>query len=208
MVPAVRAAPAAPRPAGFEELLAEILPSAYGVARALTGNPADAEDLLQEAALLAFRGFGSFAPGTRFKAWFYRILTHRHFERHRRARRRPATVELGDEPDLYLYRRTAEAGLHAEHDDPAAWLIGRMTAEQVTGAIAELPGELRAVATLFFVEDLTYQDMAEALGCPVGTVRSRLHRARKTLQQRLWRLAVDCGIVEPGCAAGAGEEPA
>lgn len=181
--------------AAFEVLLVRILPGAYGVARSLTGNAADAEDLLQEAALLAFRAFASFAPGTDFKAWFYRILTNRHYERFRRSARRPATVALDEAPDLYLYQRTAEAGLHARCDDPATLVMSKMTTDQVLAAIAALPDDYRGVATLYFVEDMTYQEMAEVLGCPAGTVRSRLHRGRKLLQQKLWALAEASGII-------------
>lgn len=188
-------------PSTFEDLLREILPGAYGVACSLTGDRADAEDLIQDAALLAFRGFGSFTPGTTFKAWFYKIMTHRHFERHRRATRRPATVAFEEASDLYLFRRTAEAGLHAASDDPAGLVMSKMTTEQVLAAIAALPEEFRAVATLYFVEDLSYPEMAAALGCPAGTVRSRLHRARRLLQQGLWTLAVQSGIIG-GLSAG------
>jgi RNA polymerase sigma-70 factor (ECF subfamily) len=179
----------------FEVLLREILPGAYGVACNLTGDRTDAEDLIQDAALLAFRAFGSFAPGTSFKAWFYKIMTNRHFERHRRATRRPATVAFEEATDLFMFQRTAEAGLHAGCDDPAGLVMSKMTTEQVMTAIAALPEEFRAVATLYFVEDLSYQELAAALGCPAGTVRSRLHRARRLLQQGLWTLAVQSGII-------------
>ena len=185
--------PSSPR--SFEVLLREILPGAYGVACNLTGDRADAEDLIQDAALLAFRAFGSFAPGTSFKAWFYKIMTHRHFERHRRATRRPATVAFEEATDLFMFQRTAEAGLHAASDDPAGLVMSKMTTEQVMAAIAALPEEFRAVATLYFVEDLSYPELAAALGCPAGTVRSRLHRARRLLQQGLWTLAVESGII-------------
>lgn len=187
-----------PEPSGlasFESLLGDLLPRAYGVAYNLTGNSADAEDLIQDAALRAFRAFDSFAPGTNFKAWFYKILTHRHFERHRRAGRAPETVCLDDAPDLFLFQRTAEAGLHRGGDDPASLVMSKLTAEQVMGAIAALPDEFREVATLHFADDLSYQEIAEVLGCPLGTVRSRLHRGRKLLQQVLWSIAEQSGIV-------------
>lgn len=177
----------------FEALLAQILPGAYGVARNLAGNAADAEDLIQEAALNAFRAFSSFAPGTNFKAWFYKILTNCHFERFRR--KRPATVDLEEVTDLYMYRRTAEAGLHAGCDDPASLVMSKMTTEQVMAAIFDLPEEFQIVATLHFVDDMKYLEIAEVLECPVGTIRSRLHRGRKMLQQRLWTIAEQSGIV-------------
>ncbi|MGH9362202.1 MAG: sigma-70 family RNA polymerase sigma factor [Thermoanaerobaculia bacterium] len=182
-------------PPSFESLLGQILPGAYRVACPLTGNGADAEDLIQEAALLAFRAFASFAPGSDFKAWFYKILTNRHYERFRRSARRPATVALEEASDLYLYRRTAEAGLHRGCDDPAALVMSKLTTEQVMAAIADLPDEFRAVATLHFVEDMSYQEMAGVLACPAGTVRSRLHRGRKLLQRRLWTVAQENGII-------------
>ncbi len=182
-------------PPTFESLLGAILPGAYRVACSLTGNAADAEDLLQETALLAFRAFASFAPGTDFKAWFYRILTNRHYERFRRAASRPATVALEEASDLYMFRRTAEAGLHRGCDDPATLVMSKMTTEQVMTAIAGLPDDFRAVATLHFVEDMSYQEMADVLSCPTGTVRSRLHRSRRLLQQRLWTLAEEHGII-------------
>lgn len=179
----------------FESLLGEILPRAYSMACGLSGSRADAEDLLQDAALRAFRAFDSFAPGTNFKAWFFKILTHCHFERHRRSGSRPETIDLDDAPDLFLYQRTAEAGLHQGCDDPASLVMSKMTTEQVMSAIAALPEEFRVVATLHFADDMSYQEIAEVLGCPVGTVRSRLHRSRKILQKGLWSIAEKSGIV-------------
>lgn len=189
------AEPAPTETASFESLLSPVLGSAYGYALTLTGVPADAEDLLQEAALLAFRAFDSFRPGTRFKAWFYKILTNRHFERFRRSRRRPETVELDDVAELYLYRRTAEAGLHERSDDPARLLMSKLTAEQVLAAIGALPEEYRAVARLHIVDELEYPEIAGVLGCPLGTVRSRLHRGRRMLQKALWDVAREAGVV-------------
>lgn len=185
--------PLSPVPPSFEALLGEILPGAYGVAYNLAGNASDAEDLIQEAALNAFRAFSTFTPGTNFKAWFYKILTNCHFERFRR--RKPATVDLEEVTDLYMYRRTAEAGLHAGCEDPASLVMSKMTTEQVMAAIFDLPAEFQVVATLHFVDDMKYQEIAEVLECPVGTIRSRLHRARKMLQKRLWTIAEQSGIV-------------
>lgn len=194
-------APARPR---IEDLLLPLLGPAYGLARSLTRDAHEAEDLLQEAALAACRGFSSFSAGTNFKAWFYRILTNCHFARFRRPGSRVETVHIDDgeeDLELYLYQRTAEAGLHAE-PDPAAALLRKMTAEQVRGAVAGLPAEFQVAVSLFFLEEMSYEDIAAVLDCPVGTVRSRLHRGRKLLQKRLWTLAVDAGIVA-GLARGA-----
>lgn len=179
----------------FEELLAPLLPAAFGSALHLTRNRDDAEDLVQDAAVQAFRAFHTFTPGTHFKAWFFKILTNLFFQRHRKKRREPEIASVEDVPDLYLYAQTAEAGLHARSSDPAALVLGKMDEEQVSAALASLPEEFRAVSTLYFVEEFTYPEIAEILGCPVGTVRSRLHRGRKHLQKALWQVAQEQGIV-------------
>lgn len=197
-----------PEPAGretFESLLESVLAPAYGLAMSLSRNAADAEDLLQEAALAAFKGFRTFQPGTNFKAWFYRILTHCHYYRHRRNKNKPEDVPLEDASDLYLYLKTAEAGFHAQSEDPAALLMNKLTGEQIREAVASLPPEFQVAVSLFFLEEASYEEIAEVLECPIGTVRSRLHRGRKLLQRALWRVAVDHGLIaEPAAVTGGG----
>ena len=186
--------PASP-PADFERLFAAVAGTAYGIAARLTRNQADAEDLVQEAALLAFRAFASFEPGTNFRAWFFRILTNCYFSKRRREKRRPVTSDLDDTPDLYLYARSAEAGFPTQGPDPAAQLLDQLGTERVAAAIARLPEEYAVVSTLYFMEDLSYEEIAQALDCPIGTVRSRLHRGRKMLQKALWQVAEESGII-------------
>lgn len=171
---------------------------AYGMAYNLTGNAADAEDLLQEAALLAFRGFDSFEKGTNFKGWFYRILTNAYISRYRRRKRAGEQVDIDDVPDLFLYRRSVDAGLTPDAPDPATALLDRLGVDEIRAALDRLPDEYRMAAVLYFMEDLSYQEIADALDIPVGTVRSRLHRGRKLLQRELWREAVERGIVSSG----------
>ena len=91
----------------LQALLVEVLPTTYGYALRLTRNRADAEDLVQDAALRAFRAMATFEPGTNFKAWMFRILTRCFWANHRRRQRRPNTVDFDDTPDLYLYARSA-----------------------------------------------------------------------------------------------------
>jgi RNA polymerase sigma-70 factor, ECF subfamily len=179
----------------FESLFAPLLSSAYGAALRMLRNGADAEDLVQEAALQAFRAYHTFQPGTNFKAWFFRILTNCFISRYRRTRKERGDVALDDAPELYLFTRTAEAGMHGAEANPAQALLGKLDEEQVAEALSALPGEYRAVATLYFIEDFSYEQIAEVVGCPIGTVRSRLHRARKMLQRALWQVAVDQGLV-------------
>ena len=195
-------------PAGFEQLFAGVFDSAYGIALRLTRNRADAEDLLQDAALLAFRAFASFEPGSNFRAWFIKILTNCFRSTYRRHQRQPVAVDLQDTQDLYLYRRMAQTGASVTSPDPAASLLRQLDTDQVVSALEQLPEEYRVVATLYFMEDLTYQQIAKVLDCPVGTVRSRLHRGRKMLQKLLWRVAEEHGIVARlGRGAEAGRAP-
>jgi RNA polymerase sigma-70 factor, ECF subfamily len=180
---------------GFQPLLLAVLSPAFGYALRLTRNRADAEDLVQDASLLAFRAAHTFAPGTNFKAWFFQILTRCFYAKHRQQRRRPTTVDLEDTPDIYLYSRSAASGLPWEGDDPAARLIERLGTERVADALSQLPEEYGVVCTLYFMEDFAYHEIATVLGVPVGTVRSRLHRGRKMLQKLLWQVALEAGIV-------------
>ena len=180
----------------FESLLIPILDSAYGMALKLTRNPADAEDLVQEAALLAFRGFHTFELGTNFKAWFFRILANAFYGKKRKEKRRPTPVDIEDVPDAYMRQRSKEVGLSDTEVDAGARIVSEMDVRQVSEAIDSLPEEYRVVAILYFFEDLTYQEIADVLDVPVGTVRSRLHRGRKMLQKMLWDIAEESGIIE------------
>jgi RNA polymerase sigma-70 factor, ECF subfamily len=178
----------------FDALLADVLERAYGTAMRLTGNREDAEDVVQDAALRAFRGFGTFQPGTNFRAWFFRILVNCFYGSRRRRRPEDSLGELDDAHELLLYVRSHEAGLVSPATDPLRSTLDRVAAEDVGRALEALPEEFRVVATLYFMEDLSYAEIADAVGVPVGTVRSRLHRARRILQKRLWHLAQDAGI--------------
>lgn len=179
----------------FEALFRPIVGMAYGTAVRLTRDRTEAEDLVQDAALLAFRAFGTFQAGTNFKAWFFRILTNAFYSRHRKNKHERANLSTEELPALYLYGKTQEIGLHSQETDPATALMNRLDSEHVTEALDQLPTEYRVVATLYFIEDFSYQQIAEVLGCPVGTVRSRLHRGRRMLQKALWRVAQERGIV-------------
>jgi RNA polymerase sigma-70 factor, ECF subfamily len=182
----------------FESYLRPILTAAYGIALHLTRHGDDAEDLVQEAALQAFRAFDTFQEGTNFKAWFFRILTNLFINAYRKRQRAPeidTLFDFEDAPALYLFKRTQEMGIHARTPDPAALVLERFEVEQVCAAIAALPEDYRVVSTLHFMEEFSYQEIAEIVGCPVGTVRSRLHRGRRMLQKALWYVAEQQGIV-------------
>jgi RNA polymerase sigma-70 factor (ECF subfamily) len=178
----------------FETELSGVVDAAYRTALRMSGNRHDAEDLVQEAALRAFRGIGTFVPGSNFKAWFFKILLRCHYGAHRKPRPEQSLVEVEDAHEMFLYVQSAEAGLLFA-EDPVQATIGRLASEDIAAALAALPETYRAVCTMYLMEDFSYDEIAELLGVPIGTVRSRLHRGRAMLQKRLWMLAVDQGIV-------------
>jgi RNA polymerase sigma-70 factor, ECF subfamily len=179
----------------FEALLTPLLDGAFGAALHMTRSRPDAEDLVQDAALLAFRAFHTFQPGTNFKAWFFRILVNCFNSSHRRQRGERGLQQLEDATELYIYLHSSELVSTPQESDPIGSTLGRMQSEQVASALHDLPEEYRVVATMYFIEDFSYQDIAAMLGIPIGTVRSRLHRARRMLQKRLWQLAEDAGLI-------------
>ncbi len=179
----------------LESHLNPLLDAAFGAALNLTRHRADAEDLVQDAVLNACRGYSQFQPGTNFKAWFFRILYNAFLARHRKSKPERGSVGLDDAIELALIdENDASERRPIEHDTWRA-ALSSMRTEQVLAAMHSLPEDYRAVATMYFVEDFSYQEIADMLRIPVGTVRSRLHRGRKLLQQRLLALAADEGIV-------------
>jgi RNA polymerase sigma-70 factor, ECF subfamily len=189
----------------FEGLLAPHLGRAYATALRLTRNAADAEDLVQDAALFAFRGFGTFERGTNFGAWYLRVLMNAFLSGKRKHRPEDHGVSLDELPSAFMQRRAHElvrAGGDEELSggDVVRTVMGRLETEQVEAAIDALPDEFRAVAALYFLNDLPYREIADMLKIPVGTVRSRLHRGRALLQKRLWEIAVDEGLIKAGQA--------
>jgi RNA polymerase sigma-70 factor (ECF subfamily) len=179
----------------FERLLEPMLGIAYGTAFRLTRSRDEAEDLVQEAAVQAFHAFATFQPGTNFKAWFFRILINRFRRNCRNRAREPHLVAIEDAPDLYLYAESARAGLAGQDRNPADLVLQKMDQEQIQAALWALPDEYRLVCVFYFMENLSYQEIADLLGCPVGTIRSRLHRGRKLLQKALWQIAQEHGVV-------------
>ena len=181
----------------FSALLEAVLAPALKTATFLTRSPEDAEDLTQEAAIQAFRSFAQFEQGTNFKAWFLKIQHNCFLNRLRSDSRRPQTVQVEDDEttdSLYLWEQTRGIGMHKGGGDPAGALLDRLDAEQIASAIRALPDEFRTVATLYFVGELPYDQIAQVVNCPLNTVRSRLHRSRRLLQKELWDLACERGI--------------
>jgi RNA polymerase sigma-70 factor (ECF subfamily) len=181
--------------ARFETLALEYLPGLYSAAVRMTHNPADAEDLVQETMLKAYRGFGSFEEGTNLKAWLYRILTNTYINLYRARKRRPEQSNLDNVEDLYLYRRmggleAADLGRTAED-----LVLDRFSEAEVQAAVDSLPENFRMPVLLADVEGFSYKEIAEILDIPIGTVMSRLHRGRKALQKQLYEFGVTRRLV-------------
>ena len=167
----------------------------YAAAMRMTRNPADAEDLVQEAYLRAYRGFGGFKEGTNLKAWMYRILTNAYINRYRAKQRRPDESDIDDVADLYLYRRLGGAELASAGRSAEEELLEWITDSEVVDALETLPDHYRMAVLLADVEGFAYAEIAEILDVPIGTVMSRIHRGRKKLQERLWDYGVERGLV-------------
>ena len=173
----------------------EFMPSLYTAAMRMTRNAADAEDLVQETYLKAYRAFATFQEGTNLKAWLYRILTNTFINSYRSKKRRPDETELDEVEDLYLYRRlggleAAAAGRSAEEE-----VLDRFTDDEVKEALEALPEQFRMAVLLADVEGFSYKEIAEILDIPIGTVMSRLHRGRKALQKGLYEFGLERGLV-------------
>ncbi len=172
---------------GFEELAMPLFDSLYNFARWLARDSNDAEDLVQETYLKALRSFASFRPGTNFRAWMYRILGNT-FLTSRSGLRTALTVPLDPEE--------CESDLAVEHETPETILMSRINSGVVQRAIEDLPVHYREVLLLCEVEEMSYQEIGEILSIPIGTVMSRLARARKAVRQILHSQEV-CDEVAP-----------
>lgn len=169
--------------------------SLYGAALRMTRNPAEAEDLVQETFLKAYRAYDSFTAGTNLRAWLYRILTNTYINKYRKAARRPDEVDLGDVEDLYLYRRIgSEESAEASRTTEDRVLDGLVESD-IKKAVEGLPENFRIPVLLADLEGMSYQEIADILEIPIGTVMSRLHRGRKAMQKTLWEFASKRGLL-------------
>lgn len=178
----------------FEQEAAPYLDNLYAAALRLTRSPSDAEDLVQDTLLRAYRFYDRFEAGTNFKAWLLKIQTNMFLNRYRRSVRERDTLEgaAGQPVGEGVMSRAAMRTL----TDPAGEAQRRLIAAEISKALDELSDDARVMIVLADVEGLAYREIADILACPIGTVMSRLHRARKTLQVRLLAQAVEMGIVE------------
>jgi len=178
--------------AKFETDAMQYAPQLYSAALRMTRNPADAEDVVQETFLKAYRAYDSYTEGTNLKAWLYRILTNTYINKYRKKQRRPAEVELGELQDIYLYKRLGESSGATQSAE--ADMLDAFVDTDVIEALESLPETFRLPVLLADVDGFSYKEIAEILDVPIGTVMSRLHRGRKALQKKLWDVAQEHGI--------------
>lgn len=178
----------------FEALVQPHLDGLYAAGLRLTRNEGDAEDLVQDTVLRAFRFFDKFERGTNFKAWLFKILTNTFINQYRRSTKERELVD-GPEREAVtarlISRRSAD-----QNADPERHFIDRMFSDDVVRAIDELPIDFRMVVILADLQDFSYQEIAAIIGCPVGTVMSRLFRGRRQLEKKLLHTAREAGIVQ------------
>ena len=184
----------------------QYLPSLYSAANRMTHNTADAEDLVQETYLRAYRGFKGFEEGTNLKAWLFRILTNTFINIYRAKRRRPEQQELDEAGDLFLYRRLGGLEAVAANQTTEDIVLENFTDAEVQAAVDALPENFRVPVLLADVEGFAYKEIAEMLNIPIGTVMSRLHRGRKALQKALYDYGVAHRLTTPQTAGPAGPQ--
>ena len=166
----------------FEEEALALADQVYRVARRLVSTREEAEDLVQETYARAFRSWRSFTPGTNLRAWLLRILTNLNIDRGRRKQRTPDEQPL-EEGDYFLYNRLEQSTRDGNVDEER--VVERLSQDDIVGALAGVPHDFRDVVVLVDIGDFTYQDAAQILDIPIGTVMSRLHRGRRILKREL-----------------------
>jgi RNA polymerase sigma-70 factor, ECF subfamily len=177
----------------FERDALSHLPSLLAVATRLTRSSVESEDLVQDTLFKAMRAQGQFEPGTNLKAWLLRILTNTFINRYRRGSLERSVVEASDADPLWDGWMST-ASMEAMRD-PESTALRPMLEAEIRSALATLPEDFRLVVVLADVEELSYREISEILGCPIGTVMSRLHRGRRTLKLRLVDHARELGII-------------
>jgi len=171
----------------FEEEALDLSDQVFRVARHLVGSREEAEDLMQETYARAFRSWRSFTPGTNLRAWLLRILTNLNIDRGRRIQRTPQMTSIDEKGDYYLYDKMEEAEGKPLDEEK---VIEKLSQDSIVDALAHVPHDFRDVLVLVDIGDFSYADAAQILDVPIGTVMSRLHRARRILKGELAEEAV------------------
>ncbi|HKY31941.1 MAG TPA: sigma-70 family RNA polymerase sigma factor [Candidatus Polarisedimenticolia bacterium] len=182
----------------FEQLARSHMRPLYTMAVRLTHNPQEAEDLVQETLLRAYRFFDKYEQGSNFKAWLFKILKNSFINRYRKGQQQPETVDFGAiEDGLESLVDVSAQGGQPPSPDPEKSFFDGVVDSEIEDALAGLPPEYRMVFLMAVQEEMSYKEIAAALSIPIGTVMSRLHRARRLMQARLLEYARRRGLVDP-----------
>ena len=179
----------------FEQVALVHIDSVYNVALRMTRNKSDAEDLVQETYLKAFRFFAKFQSGTNCKAWLLKILTNLFNNKYRQRIKEPPQVSYDEIEEDFLYSRLLKGTLEP-NENPEQILFSQIVEDDVKKVMDSLPEEFRMVVILSFIEDCSYKEIAEIMDTNIGTVKSRLHRGRTMLQKALYEYAKKRGFVK------------
>ena len=166
----------------------------FNFALRTTGDTDDAKDLLQETFMKAFRFWDKYEKGTNIRAWLFRIMKNSYINRYRKETREPGMVDYDDVENFYDSIRDDST----DSNDLQKQMYSNMLSDEVTSALQSLPEDFRTVVILCDIEQLTYEEISDFLNCPIGTVRSRLHRGRKMLEEKLHNYAKERGIISQG----------
>jgi RNA polymerase sigma-70 factor, ECF subfamily len=179
----------------FEAGLLAQLDSLYRTALRMTNNPQEAEDLVQETMLKAIRFAHTYQPGTNLRAWLFRILNTSAINRYRKQAAHPTPIALPDGEEFYLYNQIRDLSGQERNQGAEEEVLSQYLDEDVYTALKDLPLNFRMAIILADIEGLSYKEIADALQIPIGTVMSRISRARRQLQKSLWQYAKDRGYV-------------
>lgn len=170
-------------------------PQLFSTAMRMTRNRSDAEDLVQETFIKAWRSFATYQQGTNLRAWLFRIMTNTYINKYNAQQRKPTETELDDVEELFLYKRLGAVDQSQLSQSAEDQMLSLFTDDEVKKALEELPDQFRIPVLMSDVEGFSYKEIAEILEIPLGTVMSRLHRGRKLMQKMLYEYAKERGLI-------------
>ncbi len=170
-------------------------PQLFSTAMRMTRNRSDAEDLVQETFIKAWRSFATYQQGTNLRAWLFRIMTNTYINKYNAQQRKPTETELDDVEELFLYKRLGAVDQSQLSQSAEDQMLALFTDDEVKKALEELPDQFRIPVLMSDVEGFSYKEIAEILEIPLGTVMSRLHRGRKSMQKMLYEYAKERGLI-------------
>jgi RNA polymerase sigma-70 factor (ECF subfamily) len=170
-------------------------PQLFSTAMRMTRNRGDAEDLVQETFIKAWRSFATYQQGTNLRAWLFRIMTNTYINKYNAQQRKPTETELDDVEELFLYKRLGAVDQSQLSQSAEDQMLSLFTDDEVKKSLEELPEQFRIPVLMSDVEGFSYKEIAEILEIPLGTVMSRLHRGRKAMQKMLYEYAKERGLI-------------